>query len=306
METVDCNFCGSARSERLYVLPDMMFGRPDAASTLVRCLDCGLVYQNPRPTPAEMAEHYPEEYDCYGGNPLAAGSWLSRQAYRYGLNKRIRTVTRYARGGRLLDVGCATGNFLLGMREAPGWTVQGVELSPHAAGIARGAGLDVFTGTLEQAAFPADHFDAVTLWDVFEHLHDPAAALQEVHRVLKPGGVLVMRVPNLDSWDARFFGPHWAGFEPPRHTYVFGIRTLRAFVTRAGFRIRRLACNIGGYPTTVLSARFRMTANGMPPERRDRVIRLLWSPVVRLLSAPFFFLLGLGLKGPLVIVTAQK
>ncbi len=307
METTACGLCGSRDSAPFLQLTDLMFERPEATSTLVRCQNCGLIYQNPRPTPAEMAEHYPEEYDCYGSDPVSADTpWLLRQVYGYGLRKRTRAVRRHLRGGRLLDVGCASGNFLIAMRQHPGWALQGVEISPYAAALAREQGLDVFTGTLEEAGHPDEHFDAVTLWDVFEHLHDPVGTLAEIRRIMKPGGVLVMRVPNADSWDAHLFGRYWAGYEPPRHTYVFGIRTLRRILQEGGFQILDLACNIGGYPTFMLSLRFWLTGRETPPARRDRLLRALGHPLMRALTAPLFFLAGLGLKGPLVIATARK
>lgn len=307
MEHTTCNLCGSAEADLFYELPDLLLDRPQVRTTLVRCRVCGLVYQNPRPTFAEMGQHYPPEYDSYAPNPLAARApWLLHRAYAYGVHKRTRSVTRLKRGGKLLDVGCATGTFLLGMRAHPGWDLHGVEVSPHAAAIARSEGLTVAEGTLEQAAFPDGHFDAVTLWDVFEHLHDPAATLAELHRILRPDGVLVMRVPNLDSWDARLFGRNWAGLDAPRHTYVFGLQSLRSLLERAGFTGLEMACNIGSYPTFALSVRFWLTARGVPPARRNRLMRALEHPAARLLTAPLFYLAGLGLRGPLVTVTARK
>ena len=115
-----------------------------------------------------------------------------------------------------------------------------------------------------------------------------------------------MRVPNLDSWDARIFGRYWAGFEPPRHTYIFSIESLRRYLDRAGFTKISMACNIGSYPTFVLSVRFWLTGRNVPPHRRERIIAALHHPLMRLISAPFFFLANSGLRGPLVIAAARK
>ena len=307
METTTCNYCGSADAALLHTIPDLLLDRPEVITRLVRCRVCGLVYQNPRPTIAEMAAHYPPEYDSYDRDPDARkASPLMQRVVRYGTEKRIRAVTARVATGRLLDVGCATGNFLLGMQRQGGWTLTGVEISPHAAEIARGHGLAVVTGTLESAQFPDAAFDAVTLWDVFEHLHDPAGTLAEIHRVLAPGGVLVLRVPNMDSWEAGLFGSHWAGLDAPRHTYVFNRGILRKLLSRAGFTRIEMKSNIGGYPTFVLSVRFWMTARGTPPARRARIERLLLHPIARLLAAPFFFLASLGVRGSQVVVSTVK
>ena len=306
METTLCNLCGSAASAPLYQIPDYLLER-DGQTTLVQCQECGLIYQTHRPTLAEMGAHYPPEYESYALPPGKQTPRLLKLAYDYGKFKRTRIITRVKGGGHLLDVGCSTGTFLLAMREKPGWQVSGVEISEHAAQIARDDyRLEVFTGTLDEAAFPADTFDAVTLWDVFEHLHDPSGTLHEIHRVLKPGGVLVLRVPNADSWDAKLFGKTWAGLDAPRHLYVFGRKTLQQILEKAQFRVDQWSCEIGSYPTFVLSVRFWMVQQGWKPGPRAQITRWLSHPVVRVLFSPFFYLYGLGLRGPLLIVVATK
>jgi SAM-dependent methyltransferase len=221
------------------------------------------------------------------------------------MSKRQRFVSRHRPGGRLLDVGCATGLFLRAMRASGVWTVQGVEVDPQAASIARDRyHLDVYTGTLEQAALPGEAFDAITLWDVLEHLHDPAASLGELHRLLKPGGVLVVRVPNGASWDARLFGQYWAGLEPPRHLYVFTAVTLRQFIERAGLAVVEFSSASAAYITFLLSLKFYLRERGGRLARR--LFPLLYHPVMRLLSAPLFGLASLGLRGPQLVAVARR
>ena len=307
MESTACNYCGSSAADEFLSLQDLLLDRLEIRTRLVKCRDCGLVYQNPRPTISEMAAHYPPEYDSYAPNPVTQRTpWLLRLAYDYGVRKRLKTVTHHKSGGRLLDVGCATGTFLLGVKRHSKLEPEGVEINAEAAAVARGEGLKVTVGALEEADFPGDSFDAVTLWDVFEHLHDPSSALAELHRVLKPGGVLVMRVPNLDSYDAGIFGRNWAGYDSPRHTYVFGLDILQKLLRRAGFRVLSMRCNIGSYPTFMLSVRFWLTGRNVPAARRNRIMRLLENPVSRLLTAPLFYLVSAGQRGPLLTVTAQK
>lgn len=308
MESVNCNLCQSSQSIDLYHLTDLLLEREEACTTLVRCMDCGLIYQNPRPSLVEIGRHYPPEYDSYHPEPQGEKtSWLLSKAIQYGIDKRCRFVTQQKERGRLLDIGCATGLFLKGMQRHPGWELNGVEISPHAASIARHRHqLDVFTGTLEQAAFPDNHFEAVTMWDVLEHLHDPAASLSEIHRILKPGGVLVVRVPNAGSWDASLFGSCWAGLDAPRHLYVFDQDTLQAMLVKSGFQVRQVSCGIGSYPTFVLSVRFWLVARGTSVQTRNALVNMLYHPLARLFSSPFFYLSGLRQRGPLITVTAGK
>lgn len=308
METVVCNLCHQNDARLFYRLPDYLLSRDEVVTTLVRCQHCGLVYQNPRTEIAEMGAHYPPEYESY--NPASDKQntlWLIKQAIEYGLEKRSQFVFKHRPAGSLLDIGCATGVFLNKAGERQGWEVQGVEISPHAARIARERyNLKVFTGTLEEAEFPACSFDAVTMWDVFEHLHDPQGSLKEINRVLKPNGVLVLRVPNLDSWDAWIFGRYWAGLDAPRHLYVFNHDTLSRMLEANGFQLLELSTRGGSYLTFALSVRFWLTARGAQPDTVKSVYRLLTHPALRLITAPLFYLRDFGLHGPLLTITAEK
>jgi SAM-dependent methyltransferase len=308
MEKVNCNLCGSAKFEVRYQIQDFLLDRPDVVTTLVQCLDCGLIYQETRPTLDEMGQHYPPEYDSY--NPKSGDGqtpWLLQKAVDYGIQKRVRFVTRQTTGGRLLDIGCATGLFLDGFARHPEWTVQGVEINSTAAQEARERyGLEIFTGTLEAANYPAGHFNAVTMWDVLEHLHDPGGSLREIHRILAPEGILVFRVPNHDSWDQRLFKKLWAGLDSPRHLYVYDPKTIRRLLKQSGFNVLTISGKIGSYPTFVLSVRFWLVSIRAKPETRDWILKTLYHPIARLISAPFFYLASYGLRSPLMVVTAAK
>jgi SAM-dependent methyltransferase len=143
-------------------------------------------------------------------------------------------------GGRLLDVGTARGDFLAVMRDR-GWDVVGIE--PAEAGNPHG--LDIRRGPFPEGCdLPPESFDVVTAWAVFEHLHDPAAAFDVCARVLRPGGTLLVQVPNLRSVHAR-----WAKQEDvPRHLYFFSEPTLRRFGEQSGLELERVvhATNLFG------------------------------------------------------------
>lgn len=308
METIKCNICGSSEQDILYEIPDYLLDRDGISTTLVKCPQCGLIFQNPRPTIEEMDIHYPPEYDSYlPASEQIQGSWLMSKAINYGIYKRCKVVREQVREGDILDIGCATGEFLRGMSNYPGWKAYGVEPNHYAANLARQRyGLEVFNGTLEKAAYPNDSFDVVTLWDVFEHLHDPTGTLVEIHRILKTNGVVIVRVPNAYSWDARWFGRYWAGLDAPRHLYVFEPMTLSRIFTMAGFEVNKFECRIGSYPTFVLSLRFWMVGNGIKKSTINASVRVLQHPIARIITAPIFYLTSIGLKGPLITLTVTK
>jgi 2-polyprenyl-3-methyl-5-hydroxy-6-metoxy-1,4-benzoquinol methylase len=308
MEEITCTLCGSQQWTLYGRIPDLLLNRRNVVSQLVQCKACGLVYQNPRPTLEAIGIHYPsEDYEPYTDQMATHQPWLLRQVMAYGMGKRRRFVTRYCQGGRLLDLGCSVGTFLTGMQHLDNWELFGVEINPDVAQIARQRyTLNVFTGTLEEAAYPDDHFDVVTMWDVLEHLHDPVGTLQEINRILKPGGIVVIRVPNLASLDARLFGNAWAGLDAPRHLYVFTPKTLAVALEKAGFSVVENSGGIGSYPTFMLSVRFQLRAMGVASQLEERIARLLNHPITRLITAPFFFFPGLLLRGPLLVTTAKQ
>jgi SAM-dependent methyltransferase len=262
-----------------------------------------------------MDQHYPPEYGPYASYDAVTSKRfitanLTRLAYRYGMYKRTRFVTNYKKSGRLLDVGCSTGIFLNHIQEnlnKSDWEIFGVEVNHEAANAARlNFNLKVFTGTLEEANFPAAFFDAITLWDVLEHLHDPMSSLLEMCRILKVNGILVLRVPNLDSWWANLFGKYWAGLEPPRHLYVFNQTTLSSLLEKSGFHVLKTSTAISSYLVFVLSIRFWLVGKSIKPAYRNSILRMMYHPITRALTAPLFFIDTMFKKGSALVVVAEK
>jgi 2-polyprenyl-3-methyl-5-hydroxy-6-metoxy-1,4-benzoquinol methylase len=312
MDHIICPLCQCSEYQVVYSnLPDRMFDHDGTKTTFVRCNQCRLIYQNPRPSIAEMANYYPEEYECYQDvTSVKKVSLLLKESYKYGMLKRLNAVRTWKKQGWLLDIGCASGLFLNFVRSNSGFNVRGEEINLAASQYARDHfKLDVFTGSLEESAYPDSSFDAVTMWDVLEHIHDPLAGLREVFRILKPGGIVVMRVPNGAGWDARLFRQYWAGLEAPRHLFIFTLATLTELVSRAGLAPLAHTTNGGGYTTFLLSLRFFLAERLNQPELAvsdDTWMRFFYSPFARLVTAPIFALPGIFQNGTLLTFTAVK
>lgn len=305
MEMVVCNLCSADNTLPFMMMRDRLHWLPGSFS-LVQCRKCGLVYMNPRPSADELVAYYPEDYSPHDTEPDEARSPIVRLNRRYAIDKRCRMVERFIKPpGRVLDIGCATGTFLDGMRRR-GWQPYGVELTTHAAAYARERlGLDVRIGTLHDEPFPAQFFDAVTMWDVLEHVPDPLAELREVRRILKPGGVLVFRIPDASSPERRWFGTYWAGFDSPRHLYVFSPTTVSRLLEKAGFGLLDMRDLSGNHPAWAISMQ-AWAGERWGPAVGQKVGRWLQSMPLRLLLAPYFYGISAARLGTLLTVAAKR
>lgn len=202
---------------------------------IVRCDHCSLVYVGDELAGIDFAALYGEAYYQGGSNQVFA-DYLGQAAERRALARRkLWRLRRLARSGRLLDVGCAAGFFLA--EASRHYDCEGVELSAFASAFAREQlGLTVRTGTLAEARFESASFDLVTLWDVIEHVADPREQLEEVARLLKPGGHAVLTTGDIESGYARARGADWPLMGPPWHLYYFSRATLARMAAAAGLR----------------------------------------------------------------------
>lgn len=265
---------------------------------VVRCKRCEFLYTNPQPGDAVLARHYPPAYPLFAPpaqadsgavrglrRRLRAGVLASRGYGRCGpvwllagrlagrlLPQRFLWLPPFVAGGTLVEAGCATGAYLAEMRDL-GWNVIGVEPDSGAAATARDRfGLDVRAATLEQANLPASCADVVAMRMVLEHVRDPRRTLAEARRILRPGGLLLVSVPNAGSLEARLFGRHWFAWDLPRHLSHFTAESLGGLLGEAGLggiRVRHLvnANNLAG------SLRYRRGEAG--PGQPGRALQLL-------------------------------
>jgi 2-polyprenyl-3-methyl-5-hydroxy-6-metoxy-1,4-benzoquinol methylase len=306
METVACNLCGSVRQERLWEGQDWAYGHA-GTFTVVRCVECGLIFLNPRPTPDEISSYYPRDYEPYRRTARALRSPLRDLIHRLKLRPRVRVVTHWMDSGRLLDVGCGSGGFLREMHRLGGWQVQGIEIDPEMVRFAQAElGMDVLENTLEEAGFPDHAFDIITMWDVLEHMHDPLAVLREVRRILRPGGLVICSTPNVASLDAKIFGRYWIGFDVPRHLYTFSPSTLAALLRKAALDVERVFCFYGRYTTFALSLSLWLNARIRSPRWRRRVSSSLHFFLFRYLTLPYFLVLDALHRGAIMTVVARR
>ena len=268
---------------------------------MVQCIGCKLVYQAPRPAPHTGRQLYPPSYEPFQATVADAG-YIPRDL------RRTAAFVNALRpeGGRLLDVGCGAGDFLVTMsRLYPPWQLAGIEASPQAADYARERGLSVAHTTLEDARETNAPVNVVTLWNVLEHLADPVAMLRRIEQWLAPGGFLCLAVPVHDSWAARVFGKYWAGWELPRHFYMFDQATIISTLDAGGFTVVRKACISGTYYGIVRSSLLALEGIAAPYALRRMFTQSITSKLGRAVLKPPIWLSESFQRGTVLTLAAQ-
>ena len=197
---------------------------------IVECRHCGLVYANPRwPGGDLIAAYAAVEDETYVIE--RAGRELTFSQHLQDMER----VTGPANGRSLLDVGAYIGVFVEVARQN-GWQATGVEPSRWAAAVAQRQGLPVILGTQTAPELQGQQFDVITMWDVIEHVDDPAAEIRQAYQLLKPGGLLVIHTMDIDSLAARLMGRRWPWLMD-MHIYYFSQATLAKMLQQSGFTV---------------------------------------------------------------------
>lgn len=270
LESVDaCPVCNSQQREKLHSgLVDKVFRVAAGQWTLYRCFSCASAYLDPRPTEDSIGQAYKSYYThippARGEYPtlsskkrllrrLANGycnhhygkrnephSWLGNSVIcllpiqRNILDIRHRFLPKPKKGDKVLDVGFGNGAFLNDSK-AVGWEVTGVDPDKTAVANVKKRGMDVCQGGIEVFEGRSEIFEAITISHVIEHVHDPEMVLKNAYRLLKPGGVLFIETPNIESYGYRLFRHNWLPLDSPRHLIIFSKNSIRDLLHKVGF-----------------------------------------------------------------------
>lgn len=224
--------CGLALQPTRIVLPE---------GALRRCPGCGQLLSA---CDATRFDDSMREFDAAEGT-LPAGKAQTRYWQRMGkiLADAASRLGKRPAELRLLDVGCSSGA-LLRVARTLGFSACGVEPAQQAAATAREDGFDVYPGLLQDAAFASGSFDLVTIFEVIEHLTEPVAVISEIHRILRPRGLLLIGTGNAESWTADMLGARWEYFDISSHgghISFFSPRSIRLLAEKTGFRIEHIS-----------------------------------------------------------------
>jgi 2-polyprenyl-3-methyl-5-hydroxy-6-metoxy-1,4-benzoquinol methylase len=209
----------------------------NGADRIRKCRACSAAFVHPRPNGPELLSQYSPHYFRAKYESLRESGYLSMDAWREKTDLCFARVSKLRGGkpGLMMDFGCGKGWLLEAARDR-GWQVQGLELCPEVAKeVMERVGTHIYTGSIFDVALPSETFDLVTMFDVIEHLEQPLEALLICHRILKPGGVLVISTPNLSGIGCRLLGARAFGMWPDEHIVYFGPAAMNRALRLARF-----------------------------------------------------------------------
>jgi len=231
-----CPWCGKP-TEKLYLhLKDEFLTKEEF--DILECEDCGLLFTVPRPEPSVIGKYYQsDEYYSHQTNQKGVVPRIYEFVKRFNIKNKVNIALQNLPKGKLLDIGCGVGDFLAQVKQK-GWEIQGIEPSEDAKNIAE-ARLGFRPLAPEQSHELEDaSFDVITLWHVLEHVDDLKTQTSEITRLLKPGGRLVIALPNFQSFDCQHYKDAWAAWDVPRHLNHFAPKTLQNIFESLGFSYR--------------------------------------------------------------------
>lgn len=216
-----CPVCGSKQYR------DVFF---KDGGTYVKCTKCTMIYTNPVFKEASLKEFY-TKVDSGQAKITVQEAPFYTEIYSLGL----KATTKFVKPGTILDVGCGSG-FFLDIAKKKKWKTSGLELSPSDVAIARRGGHQIYDDLIEKVSFN-EKFSAVTLWDVFEHIVDGATYLRRLAKLLAPGGVVFMQIPNSGSLAARILRDKCNMFHSLGHVNLYNPKTIQLIAEKNGFEI---------------------------------------------------------------------
>ena len=255
-----------------------------------QCTACSTVFQSIMPSPEKIASFYPDDYSPYKPsknkekNPLEKAVLRTKYGYSH-LRSKIpdwlgkaaglflyKDSTPFNNKGKLLDIGCGGGKYLRSMKDL-GWDVEGVEFNSGAVQTCRDMGLKVHQGELIDAPLEENAFDVVTARHVIEHIPNPSSFVVEIFRILKPGGIMILRTPNSMALGRSWFGTNWFANDVPRHLILFSPKNLELLAKKAGFN--QFKSETFSSPKIVLNSWDYYAQNRGTPSKKRKLRRML-------------------------------
>jgi 2-polyprenyl-3-methyl-5-hydroxy-6-metoxy-1,4-benzoquinol methylase len=214
-----CPLCNATQFLPFIICKDHTVSRE--TFNIVKCESCGFKFTNPRPEENNLGDYYKsEDYVSHSNTKKGFINSTYQLVRKYTLLKKLQLLSSYFKTGKLLDIGCGTGEFLNICKSAK-WNTLGIEPDVGARKMAvENFGLDV-REEIEIKNIESESFDVITMWHVLEHVPQLNERIEDLKRLIKPNGIIIIAVPNCNSLDAKIYKENWAAYDVPRHLYHF-------------------------------------------------------------------------------------
>ncbi len=198
--------------------------------SLLNDLERELLITHPQPEIEKLSKYYEsDDYISHTDNKKGLVSFLYQFVKKKALQKKIKLITSLNNGtGNILDIGAGTGDFLKSAKQK-GWKINGVEPNEGARKLAHEKEVNLESSIDD---VKGKKFDVITLWHVLEHLPNLEETINKIEGLLKPGGTLIIAVPNYMSYDALYYKTFWAAFDVPRHLWHFSRKSMEILFSK--------------------------------------------------------------------------
>ena len=253
----NCPICDSKEFNHIITCKD--FTVSQNPFNIVECTQCSFHFTNPRPTNEKLPDFYKSiNYISHSDTKKGFVSQVYHLVRKYTLNQKLKLLKANVAVGNLLDYGCGTGMFLK-QANAKGWNSFGTEPDEGARELSNSNKKLVFGNKQELNTFnPLITFNAITLWHVLEHVTDLPETLNFFKQKLNKNGVLIIAVPNYNSYDAKHYKALWAAYDLPRHLYHFESNTISQLMSQHGFVLHQThPMKFDSFYVSILSEKYR-------------------------------------------------
>ncbi|CAN5285441.1 methyltransferase domain-containing protein [soil metagenome] len=252
----ECPICGEKDRQHYLSCKDNTVSK--IYFEIVECSKCSFAYTSPRPTENDLGWYYEsEEYISHSNTSKGIVSRLYQMVRKRTLGKKLQLINSEGKNGLLLDIGCGTGEFLNTMT-SDGWKTIGIEPSDSA----RKQGIENYKLDVRKEEelnnLQPKSFDVITMWHVMEHVPHLDQRVKKLNELLKDDGVLIVAVPNRNSYDAAFYKENWAAYDVPRHLWHFRAQDMKALMLNSGFEVKKiLPMKFDSYYISMLSEKYK-------------------------------------------------
>ena len=226
--------------------------------SIVQCTNCQFTFTNPIPIESEIGKYYDSEnYVSHSNTSKGITNKLYQIIRNYTLRKKVKLLQSLNPNNKLLDIGCGTGEFL-NQSKINGFDVLGIEPSEKARTQAKN---NFHLEVKEESAIEKlgdQTFDFITMWHVLEHVYPLNERVQQMHRLLKDNGQIIIAVPNRESYDAHYYDKYWAAYDVPRHLYHFTPNTIAQLFENHGFTTHKvIPMKFDSFYVSMLSEKYK-------------------------------------------------